>query len=89
MLVTASLEADASTQAPKALQQVPCIWYPVQFQESQPIRALINSDSKVNAMIPAYTVELGCTTQKTSVGTQKIYGLPLETYGITLARLSL
>ncbi len=37
-------------------------------------------------MIPAYTVELGFTTRKTSVGAQKIDGLPLETHGMTSAR---
>ncbi len=52
--VTANSEADVSAQAPKALQRVPYIWYPVRFQESQPIKALINSGSKVNAIIPAY-----------------------------------
>ncbi len=89
MLVTASSEADTSTQAPKALQQVLCFWYPVRFQESQPIRALIDSGSEVNTMTPAYASEVGLTTRKTSVGAQKIDGLPLETHGMTSARFLL
>ncbi len=36
-------------------------------------------------MTPAYIVELGLTTQKTSIGAQKIDGSPLETYGMALA----
>ncbi len=36
-------------------------------------------------MTPAYTVELGLTAWKTSVGAQKIDGLPLETYGMASA----
>ncbi len=67
MSVTASLEADASAQAPKALQRVPCIWYPVWFQKSQPIRALIDFGSEVNTITPAYAVKLGLITQKISV----------------------
>ncbi len=87
--VTASSEADASAQASKALQRVPCIWYPVRFQKDQSIRALIDSSSKINAMTPAYAAELGLTAQKTSVGGQKIDGSPLETYGMASASFSL
>ncbi len=50
--MTASLEAVASAQAPKALQRVSCIWYPVQLQNNE-VQALIDSDSEVNAMTPA------------------------------------
>ncbi len=38
---------------------------------------------------PAYVAELGLTTRKTSVGAQKIDGLPLETYGMVSASFSL
>ncbi len=87
--MTASSEADASAQAPKTLKRVPYIRYPVWFQESQPIKALIDSGSEVNVMTPAYAAELGLTTQKTSVKAQKIDGSPLETHGMTSARFSL
>ncbi len=40
-------------------------------------------------MTPAYTVKLGLTIQKTSIGAQKIDGLSLETYSMTSASFSL
>ncbi len=72
------------------LQRIPCIRYPVQFQEDQPeVKALIDSGSEVNAMIPAYAKKLGLTTRKTSVGAQKIDDSPLKTYGMASARFSI
>ena len=43
------------------LDRVLCIHYQVEFQKDQraTIWALINSDSKVNAMTPAYAKQLG------------------------------
>ncbi len=40
-------------------------------------------------MTLAYAVKLGLTTQKTSIGAQKIDGLSLETYDIASASFSL
>ena len=37
------------TDSSEEVVRVPCIQYPVRFQEEQ-IKALLNSDSKVNAM---------------------------------------
>ncbi len=85
--MTANKEAGADT--PVALKHVSYIWYPIQFQEGQPIKALIDSGSEVNVMTPAYATKLGLTTQKTSVGDQKIDGSPLETYGMASARFSI
>ncbi len=83
--MTASSEANI-----KSLQRVPCIWYPVQFQEDQhKVKALIDSSSGVNAITPAYAKKLGLTNRKTSVGAQKIDGSPLETYGMVSASFSL
>ncbi len=87
--MTASLDADASVQAPEALQQVSCIRYPVRFQEGQVIIALINSGSKVNTMTLVYVAKLGLTTRKTSLEAQKIDGSPLETHGMTSAKFLL
>ncbi len=89
ILVTASLEVDASAQALKALQRVPCIWYPVWFHEGKLIRPLIDSGSEINAITPAYAAELGFTARKTSIRAQKIDSSPLETHGIVSARFSL
>ncbi len=51
----------AGAEIPVALKHMPCIWYPIQFQESQPIRALIDFGSEVNTMTPAYAMKLGLT----------------------------
>ncbi len=40
-------------------------------------------------MTPAYAVELGLTTWRTSVGAQTIDGLPLETYSMASANFLL
>ncbi len=72
------------------LQRVPCIRYPVQFQEDQPkFKALINSDGEVNAMTSAFTVKLGLRSRPTNIEAQKIDGSPLETYGMASARFSI
>ncbi len=77
--MTASLEA---------LQSVPCIRYPVQFQAKQ-IETLIDSGSEVNAMTPGFTAKLGFISKPTNVGTQKIDGSTLKTYGMASAGFSL
>ena len=66
------------------LVRVPCIHYPVRFQEEQ-VRALLDSGSEVNAMSPAYAERLGLKTRKTNVGAQKIDGSALETFGMVIA----
>ena len=67
--------------------RVPCIHYPVRFQEGQQqqVRALLDSGSEVNAMSPAYAERLGLKTRKTNVGAQKIDGSVLETFGMVIA----
>ena len=71
----------------EALERVPCIHYPVQFEgtnETQ-VQALIDSGSEVNAMTPAYASRLGLRARHTNVGAQKIDGSTLQTFGIVLA----
>lgn len=65
---------------------MPCICYLIQFQGNQvyEVRVLLDSGSKINAITSAYIAKLDLTTRKTNVGAQKINGLPLETYSITL-----
>lgn len=70
-------------------QYMLCIWYLVIFQESQQIIALIDSNSKINAMIPAFAAKLGLTIQKPNIGAQKINGLSQKTHGIISAMFSL
>ena len=65
---------------------VPCIHYPIWFQEGQKqVRALFDSGSKVNAMSSAYVERLGLKTQKTNVRAQKIDGSTLKTFGMVIA----
>ena len=68
----------------KVVVRVPCIHYPVQFQEKQ-IRPLLNSGSEVNAMSPVYAKRLGLKTRKTNVRAQKIDGSAPETFGMVIA----
>ena len=71
----------------EALERVPCIHYPVQFEgtnETQ-VQALIDSGSEVNAMTPAYVSRLGLRARHTNVGAQKIDGSTLQTFGTVLA----
>lgn len=63
-----------------AVKKIPCIYYPVWFQESQrqenqeQIRVLLDSDSKVNTMNSDYTRKLGFKIKKTNGRSQKIDG---------------
>ena len=79
------------TSSSKALQHVPWISYPVQFEGSQAgeVRALINSDSKVNAINPIFAAKLGLSIRLKSISGQKIDGSALKTYGITIAVFSI
>ena len=76
------------TDGGKEVIGVPCIHYPVRFQEYQGqklVRALLNSGSEVNAISPAYTKRLGLKTRKTNVEAQKIDGSTLKTFGMVIA----
>ena len=69
------------------LDQVPCIYYLVQFQNNKKttIWVLMNSDSEVNAMTPAYVKKLGLQTRKTDIKTQKIDGSSINAFGMVIA----
>ena len=79
------------TDSGEEIARVPCIYYPVWFQEDQgqegqeQVRALLDSGSKVNAMSPAYAKRLGLKTRKTNVGAQKIDGSTIKTFGMVIA----
>lgn len=71
-----------------ALDRIPCICYPVEFEKDQNkevIQALINSGSEGNAMTFAYAANQGFTVQKTNIRAQKIGNLSLGTYGMVFA----
>ena len=69
VLATSASDTSASKEAQEMiLNRVPYIYYPGQFQKDKDvIKALINSGSKVNAMTPAYAIQLGLQVQKTDV----------------------
>ena len=74
----------------KEVIRVPCIYYPVQFQEGQKqIRALLDSGNKVNAMSLAFARKLGLHIRKTIIGAQKIDGFALEIFRIVIADLKI
>ena len=71
----------------RVLDRVTCICYLIQFQKnkSKDVLALLNFESKINAMTLAYMAQLSFIVQKTNVGTQKIDKFLLEIYGIVIA----
>ena len=52
------------------LNQVVCIYYPVQFRKNkeETIQALINSGNKVNIIALAYTAKLGLMVCSINIG---------------------
>ena len=71
VLAISTLVTDTKkAQKLRVLNRVFCICYLVQFQKdkSKDVLALFDSGSQVNAMIPAYVVQLGLKVGKTNVG---------------------
>lgn len=50
---------------------------------------MIDSDSKINAMIPTYATKLGLNIRYTDVEAQKIDGFIFETFEIVLANFQI
>ena len=71
------------TDGGEEVVRVPCIHYPVRFQEEQ-VKALLDSGSEVNAMNPDYARKLGLKIRRTNIGAQKIDGSALETFGMVI-----
>ena len=74
VLATSALVTGANKDTEKAiLDQVSCIYYPVQFQkDKEVIRALINSGSKINAMTLAYVSKLAFESKKLTSELKKL-----------------
>ena len=80
----------------KEIEQVTCIQYSITFPGGvtqndstlDPVSALFDSGSKVNAMHPAFAKRLSLVVQTTNVGVQKINGTTLEIYGMVVAAFS-
>ena len=73
-----------SKKREEKLKRVFCIWYPGILKNQNQTKALLNSKSEVNAMNLAFTSQLDPRIWKINVGTQKIDGTTLETYGIVI-----
>lgn len=68
------------------LKCISCIYYLIEFKKDQTkVQALLDSDSKVNVMTPAYAARLGFKIWPTNVEAQKINGSTFETFGMVLA----
>ncbi len=68
------------------LERVPCIWYLVTFKDQT--KALLDSESEVNAMSQTFAQQLGLKIRKTNVRAQKIDGTTLETYKMVVFTFS-
>lgn len=70
------------------LKKVPYIYYLLYFRKDKKIemQALINSNSKINAIKPAYTLKLGLKVDHIDNGTQKIDEFTFQIFEIVLAR---
>ncbi len=74
------------TEKKEELERVPCIWYPVTFKNQT--KALLDSRSEINAISQAFAYQIGLTIWKTNIGTQKIDGTTLKTYGMVVSTFS-
>ena len=71
------------TEKKEKLERVPCIWYSITFKDQT--KVLLDSESEVNTINQAFAHQLGLTIWKTNIGTQKIDGTTLETYGMVVS----
>ena len=86
-LVSVSAISSSVTETNKevTLERGPYIHYPLRYRkDTAGVRALVDSDSEINAMTPAYAAKLGLKIRKTDIGAQKIDGSTLETFEMVL-----
>ncbi len=68
------------------LERVLCIWYFVIFKDQT--KALLDSESEVNAINKAFTSQLKCKIRKTNIRAQKIDITTLQTYKMVVSTVS-
>ena len=74
------------TDGGEKVVKVPSIYYSIQFQKGQEQeKALLDSNSKVNGINPAFARKLSLNIRKTNVGAQKIDGSTLKPFGMVIA----
>ena len=77
---------ETSKEGHVSLERVSYIHYPLRFQKDTiGVRALIDSDGEINAMILIYAAKLGLKLHLTTVVAQKIDSSTLKTFGMVLA----
>ena len=86
--VTVVREEEVDENLGTNLARVPYIRYPINFGKKS-VLALLNSDSEVNTVHPAFAKELGLPIRPTDMGAQKIDGTILETYRMVVAAFSM
>lgn len=81
------LKTKISKEEKMALARVLFMHYLLYFRKGNKNnrQTLINTDSKVNAMKPAYALKLDLKIRRTNVETHKIDGSIFETFGMLLA----
>ncbi len=82
-LVAVLATSTSMTEKTKELERVSCIWYSVTLKDQTEV--LLDSRSEVNAISQAFVQQLGLKICKTNVGTHKIDGTTLETYGMIVS----
>lgn len=93
LMIVASKEANSKifNFAAKALpllslKLILCIYYLVWFKKNQAkYQALLNYDSKINAITPAYITKLGFKVRSTNIEAQKIDHSSFKTLQMVLA----
>ena len=86
--VTVAREKGVGKNLEANITRVPCIRYPINFRKKS-VSTLLDSDSEVNAVHPAFVKELGLPIRPTDVRTQKIDSTTLETYRMVVAAFSM
>ena len=87
MAVLATSTSMTGKKTEEELEQVPCIWFSVNFEDQT--ETLLNSESKVNAINLVFTSQPGFRIWKTNIAAQKIDGTTLKTYGMVVSIFSL
>lgn len=83
-MATSAPVTEAKKKYDIVLDQVPCIYYLIQFKKDD-VHALIDSGSKINAMTPAYAWKLSLRVRQTNIGAQKIDGSIVKIFSMMLA----
>lgn len=86
VVLSAKVLASLTKNFALPLERIPCIHHLVRFKNNQiKIQALLDSNIKVNTMLPAYMAKLSLELQTTDVKTQKIELSILKTFEMVLA----